>query len=319
MSIPVILDTDIGFDVDDVWALAFMLGCPELDVKLIVSDTGDTEYGARLIARLLDVAGRSDIPVGVGIPLDDNGRTHSAWLGEYQLDDYAGAVHTDGVGAMCTAIVDSPEPVTLISIGPVPNIAAALAREPAIADNARFVGMHGSLRRGYLGAPKPMREYNVKKFPVACQQVFTAPWERTITPLDTCGTVVLDGEHFTRVRTSNAGAFGGAAEHHAFTRVRTSNAPLAKAVMDNHFGWFQAVADWPVISDMDPSTQSSLLYDTVAVYLAFAEDLLEMETLPVLVTDDGKTLIDDRGAPTRCATGWRDYPAFQHLVAERLA
>ena len=36
MPVPVILDTDIGFDVDDVWALAFMLRCPELDVKLVI-------------------------------------------------------------------------------------------------------------------------------------------------------------------------------------------------------------------------------------------------------------------------------------------
>ena len=50
MPIPVILDTDIGLDVDDVWALAFMLRCPELDIRLIVTDTGDTHYSARLVA-----------------------------------------------------------------------------------------------------------------------------------------------------------------------------------------------------------------------------------------------------------------------------
>ena len=44
MGIPVIVDTDIGHDVDDVWALAFLLRCPELDVKLITTTTGDTLY-----------------------------------------------------------------------------------------------------------------------------------------------------------------------------------------------------------------------------------------------------------------------------------
>ena len=85
MPIPVILDTDIGFDVDDVWALAFLLRCPELDVKLIVTDTGDTYYSASLVAKLLEVAGRTDIPVGVGVPLDESARTHSKWLGDYRL------------------------------------------------------------------------------------------------------------------------------------------------------------------------------------------------------------------------------------------
>ncbi|MBC8270504.1 MAG: nucleoside hydrolase, partial [Gammaproteobacteria bacterium] len=53
MLTPVILDTDIGFDVDDVWALAFLLRCPELDIKLITTDTGDTHYSAKIVAKLL--------------------------------------------------------------------------------------------------------------------------------------------------------------------------------------------------------------------------------------------------------------------------
>ena len=81
MPVPVILDTDIGLDVDDVWALAFMLKCPEIDVKLITTNTGDTTYSARLVAKLLEIAGRTDIPVGVGIPLDLlPARTRPGWV-----------------------------------------------------------------------------------------------------------------------------------------------------------------------------------------------------------------------------------------------
>ena len=52
MKIPVVLDTDIGFDVDDVWALAYLLRCPELDVKLVVTSTGDTDYSAKIVAKM---------------------------------------------------------------------------------------------------------------------------------------------------------------------------------------------------------------------------------------------------------------------------
>jgi inosine-uridine nucleoside N-ribohydrolase len=52
--IPVILDTDIGGDIDDTWALAMLLRCPELDVRPVVSATGNTEYRAAIIARLLE-------------------------------------------------------------------------------------------------------------------------------------------------------------------------------------------------------------------------------------------------------------------------
>ena len=299
MAIPVILDTDIGHDVDDVWALAFLLNCPELDVKLITTCTGDTVYRARLVAKMLETAGREDVPIGIGVPLDATPKTHSKWLGEFDLLEYEGVVYRDGIGSICEAILGSEEEVTLLGIGPLPNIAAALAREPDIVGNARFVGMHGSLRRGYLGAPKPMREYNVKQHALACQAVFRANWQKTITPLDTCGTVMLDGERFQK--------------------IRNNEAPLVRAVIENHECWFEAVRDWPIVQELDASKSSSILYDTVAIYLAFAEEFLQMEELPILVTDDGKTLVDSEGSVVRCATDWRDKEAFLDLLVQRLS
>lgn len=299
MAIPVVLDTDIGFDVDDVWALAFLLNCPELDVRLITTATGDTTYRARVVAKLLQIANRTDIPIGIGIPLDHTPHTHESWLGSYDLQDYPGEIITDGVGAICEAITGADETVSLICIGPLPNIAAALSRSPEITSGARFIGMHGSLRRGYLGSPKPMREYNVKQHALSCRAVFQAPWEKVITPLDTCGTVYLDGDRFSA--------------------LRQSSNPVTQAVLANHFGWYEAVQDWPQLQDLNPARQTSVLYDSVAVYLAFGEALLEMETLPITVSEDGKTLIDEAGEPVRCATEWRDKPAFLDLLAERLS
>ena len=298
MLTPVILDTDIGFDVDDVWALAFLLRCPELDIKLITTDTGDTHYSAKIVAKLLQIAGRTDIPIGIGIPLDETQRTHEPWVTDFSLEDYAGEVLIDGVGALCEVVKNSPQKVSIICIGPVPNIAAALARAPDMVNNSRFIGMHGSIRRGYLGANKPMKEYNVKKHTLACQRVFATPWDITITPLDTCGTVLLRDDNFKA--------------------VSLSDDPLAKAVMENHFLWCEQVKDWPIISEIDPQAQSSLLYDTVAVYLAFSESLIEMEQLPIVITDDGKTLVDDAGQLVNCAMNWKDQDAFERLVTERL-
>jgi inosine-uridine nucleoside N-ribohydrolase len=300
VGVPVILDTDIGFDVDDVWARVFLLRCPELDVKLITTTTGDTVYRARLVAKILALMGREDIPIGIGIPLDDTAHTHDAWLGDYELSDFAGTVLRDGVGAMCEAILESEEMVSLVCIGPLPNVAAALAREPEITNNARFIGMHGSLRKGYLGAAKPMREYNVKLHALACRAVFSATWEKIITPLDTCGTVMLEGERFAKV-------FNSASE----------NSTSAIAI-DNHLQWFEAVQDWPLLKDMDRRKQSSVLYDSVAVYLAFSTDFVVMETLPIVVTPDGKTVIDEAGEPVACAMEWRDKDAFLDLLVERL-
>jgi inosine-uridine nucleoside N-ribohydrolase len=52
-KIPVVLDTDIGYDIDDTWALGFLLKSPEVDLKLVVSDTHDTTYSAQLLAKFL--------------------------------------------------------------------------------------------------------------------------------------------------------------------------------------------------------------------------------------------------------------------------
>jgi inosine-uridine nucleoside N-ribohydrolase len=293
-EIPVILDTDIGGDIDDTWALAMLLKSPELDLKLLVTDTGNTDYRARVAAKMLEVGGRTDVPVGVGIHLADETGPQESWVAGYELSDYPGVVYEDGVSALIETILDSPDPVTLICIGPVPNISAALEREPGVAGRARFVGMHGSVRLGYNGSKEISAEYNVQAHPQACQRAFAAPWDVTITPLDTCGLVHLKGEKYRR--------------------VRDSDDPLARAVIENYRIWAKRVR-W---TRVNAKKRSSTLFDTVAVYLAFSEELLVMEQLGIRVTDDGYTVIDDEAKVVNCAMAWRDLAAFEDLLVQRL-
>jgi inosine-uridine nucleoside N-ribohydrolase len=286
-KIPVILDTDIGDDIDDTWALAMMLKSPELDVKLVVTDTGNTTYRAKIAAKMLEIAGRTDVPVGVGLRLSDKEGGQSDWVKDYGLSSYPGNVYEDGVGALIDTIMNSPKPVTLICIGPVPNISVALEREPKIAERAKFVGMHGSVRKGYGGSDKVSAEYNVAAYPKECQKAFTALWDMTITPLDTCGLVVLQGEKYKK--------------------VCDSNDPIAKAVIENYNIWAKGTPD-----------RSSVLFDTVAVYLSFSEELLSMEKIGIRVTDDGYTVEDKDAKVINCAMGWKDLSAFEDFLVERL-
>lgn len=166
--IPVILDTDIGDDIDDTWALVFLLRSPELDLKLVTTDHGDTRYRAKIAARILETAGRTDVPVGIGVRTGGAEGPQAPWVKGYDLAKYPGKVHEDGVGTLIDLVLKSSEPITLLCTGPVPNIAAALEREPRIAERARFVGMHGSVRRGYGGKAEPDPEYNVKENAAAC-------------------------------------------------------------------------------------------------------------------------------------------------------
>jgi len=291
---PIILDTDIGGDIDDTWALAFLLKCPELDLKLVVTDFVNNDYRTRIAAKLLDVAGRSDIPVATGISGGKEATTgaQEPWISEYQLEDYPGIVHQDGVNAIIEIIMSSPDPVTLIAIGPAPNIRTALETEPRIAPRTRFVGMFGSIRKDIFNKEGAIAEWNVLCDIPSAKSVFTAPWlSRTITPLDTCGRVQLRDENYAK--------------------ILTCPNPLTKAVIENY-------RLWTATGGGNPDEHSSILYDTVAVYLAFSEARLEIEELGIRVTDDGFTRVDPVAPKWRCATSWLDLPGFEDFLVSRL-
>jgi inosine-uridine nucleoside N-ribohydrolase len=295
-KIPVIYDSDIGDDIDDTWALGLLLASPEFDIKLVVGDQGKAEYRAKLFAKFLERAGRTDIPIGFAFPVNiDGGGNQSDWVKDYDLSAYPGKIHQDGVQAIIDTIMQSPTPITVLAVGPLPNIAEALKREPKIAQKARFVGMHGSVRLGYGGSSKVSAEYNVRANAKACQIALRAPWDITITPLDTCGLIVLKGERYQK--------------------VRNSTNPIAKAIMENYVVWCKANLknnpnQW--------KTQSSTLFDTVAVYLAMADEYLKMETLGIAVTDDGYTKIDDKAKKMKVATAWKNRTAFEEYLVQRI-
>jgi inosine-uridine nucleoside N-ribohydrolase len=290
-KIPVILDTDIGDDIDDTWALVMLLKCPQIDVKLITTTAGRSAYRTAIIAKLLAAANRTDIPIGMGV----GGRESETgpvqpWVTGFDMARYKGKVHKDGVQALIDAINSSPSPVTVLAIGPCNTIAAALERQPSIAAKANLVGMQGSVYKGYDGG-KPGPEWNVVKFIPGAQKVFSAPWRSAvITPLDTCGSIRLTGERFQA--------------------MADSDDPAVKALMESYRIWAQD----------DKVDASTVLFDTVAVYLALpgAKPLLKMEDLRLKVTNEGVTAIDPTGAKMSVATDWNDLDGYADLLVQIL-
>ena len=294
-KIPVILDTDIGEDIDDTWALGFLLKCPELDVKLITTSTDDTKIKAKLVAKFLEIAGRTDIPIGIGPPENTRKGKQYHWIKDYKLSQYPGSVHENGMEVLCSTIMDSTDPITLIAIGPLRTVAGALKINPHITENARFVGMQGSIRIGYQDTTSPLPEYNVIRDIQACQDVFQAPWEKTITPLDTCGNIVLSGEHFERI-------------------MNCDNI-IAQLIKENFEIWARRRRMHYLINR---DKKTSVLFDTVAIYLSFCEELVNIEALKIEVTEKGITKISENGNNIRCATSWKNVQAFKELLVNRL-
>lgn len=287
---PIILDTDLGDDIDDTWALCMLLGLPDADVRLITTAAGDAPAKTRLIAKMLERLNRTDIPLGTGIGSKTGNMNQAQWLGDYDLADYTGTVHADGVGAMIDVIRASSEPVTLLVLGPQMNLKAALERAPDIAQKARVVAMAGSVHIGYNGKEGRQPEWNVVCDVPAAKAVFAAPWEITIAPLDLCGTLTLSGEQYRR--------------------VAESTSPRAQVVMENYAIWANRGSY--------AADASSVLFDTAAVYLVLDDALCEMETINLIVDDQGNTVPDENGRPVRCGLRWKDRTAFDELLINAL-
>jgi inosine-uridine nucleoside N-ribohydrolase len=292
-KIPVILDTDIGDDIDDTWALVVLLKSPQFDLKLVTTTFGKAEYRAKIIAKLLTAAHRTDVTIGLG----EGGRMGTGgqepWVRDYRLSDYPGRIEQDGPAAIARTIAASPRPMTVIAIGPPTTLAAAVERYPEMAPKAAFSGMHGSVRKGY-GGGKVSAEWNVRAVPAAAQRVLSAPWRQiSITPLDTCGLVNLGGARFES--------------------LKRSRDPLTQVLLENYRIWAKK-------DRLDQLKGTSTLYDTVAVYLAYpgSRPLVRLEPLSIAVTRDGFTRIDPAGAKMSVATEWNDLDGYRDFLVKIL-
>ena len=307
-KIPVIFDTDICDDIDDTWALAMLINSNEFDVKLITTAVGNTSSKVKTVAKFLEIVGRTDIPIGVGVQQHKGGHRQDAWAKNYDLSKYPGKIYEDGIQALVDTVMKSRKPIKVVAVGPLPNIAAALEREPKIAEKSEFVGMHGSVYRGYGNSSKISAEYNVKACVKEAQKVFTAGWDMTITPLDTCGIIHLKGQKYQK--------------------VLNRNSPSTRALIENYRAWYKQgilskekdISESELTKRVDKklNSSSSTLFDTVAIYLAMSTDLVKMEKLPIKVTDDGYTRIDKNGKMINCATEWKDLGAFEDFLVSRL-
>jgi inosine-uridine nucleoside N-ribohydrolase len=183
-----VLDTDIGDDIDDAFALALALRSPEIKLLGIETAFGDTELRARLVDRYLSAVGRTDIPVLAGKATPhDNVFTQAAYA-----EREPARKHKDGVQFLLDQIKAHPGQVTLIAIGPLVNVGEAIRRDPETFKKLkRVVMMGGSVYRGYGNGRPPEPEWNIKLDPEAAKLLFGAgvpiymmPLDSTQVPLD---------------------------------------------------------------------------------------------------------------------------------------
>ena len=184
----VLIDTDIGDDIDDALALGLALTSPELKVVGITASWGDTLLRARLLDRLLFETGHPEIPVAIG-PVK-----HHAGEGAFSQAQWASRqaarTYPDAVDLLLSTIRTHPDALTLIAVAPLTTVAAAFDRDPVTFRRLHaIVLMGGSVHRGYgdLGYAAnhgPDAEYNIAMDPKAAHTVFEAGIPLFMMPLD---------------------------------------------------------------------------------------------------------------------------------------
>ena len=184
----IIIDTDIGDDIDDAFAVALALRSPEVQILGISTVFGDTQVRARLLDRLLGEAGRQDIPVLMGTPTD--AKTSLSQRRYAEGGHFARATHAGAVPFILDQIRRAPGQVTLVCIGPLVNVGALIDQDAATFRKLRrVVLMGGSIERGYgdLGYSKPHgpdAEWNIKNDPRSAQKLLASGVPVFMMPLD---------------------------------------------------------------------------------------------------------------------------------------
>ena len=197
---PVIYDTDMAHE--DMFAALFLLSHPNVDVRAItVTGTGEAHCGPGVsnAMGLVSLSGHEDIPVACGreIPLAGNHEFPAEWR---QGADEAYGVAIPGGGAasdlsapalIIELVQNSDEPITIVAVGTLTNIAEAIQQEPGISTDIRqifvmggAVEVEGNVGNSGVGMQNKYAEWNIYIDPVAANIVFNSGIPVVLVPLD---------------------------------------------------------------------------------------------------------------------------------------
>ena len=207
----VLLDSDIGSDVDDALALSVLLGSPEVDLVGVTTVYGDTTVRARLAARLIDLAtAGKKVPVIPGAQMPLSGRP--VWWAGHEgkafddLDTQPISQRRDAAEFLAEAAAAHPGQISLLAIGPLTNIANAMRIDPAFARNIGHLHVMG----GHFGHPAPAAEHNIICDVDAAREVFDSAMPITVTGLEITTQLQLGPDSVKAI--AQAGALGSALE-----------------------------------------------------------------------------------------------------------
>ncbi len=267
-KVALLIDTDIGDDIDDALALALALSSPELDVRGITTVHRDAHTRALLVCRILHAIGRHDTAVASGRPAletpDFRGQLQYGLRPSFRIRPE----REPAVEFLYRQLQARPGELTLVALGPLTNLGELLTRHPDCKPwIKRIVLMGGAVRTGYDERSPLVAEWNVRSDIKAAQAVFASGVPLVVAPLD--GTISL------KLETGRLG------------RIFQARTPLARELHALYQLWDKA---------------TPTLFDPLAVALCFEERFCKLEDLCLQVDDQGFTRVANGKPNARVAT-----------------
>ncbi|SEO61993.1 nucleoside hydrolase [Paenibacillus sp. OV219] len=265
----IIIDTDIGDDIDDALAIAFALESPELEVIGITTVFKNVTARAKLAVNLLRMAGRADIPVFAGIGSPILNKVDVKEIPNQYAEEKDG--HVDGFGTkaidfIIDTVMSSDGDITIVPIGPLTNIAIAILKEPELKHKVKEIVMMGGCFYSHLS------EWNIRCDPEAARVVFESGIPIKAVGLDVTVECVLTKEDVDRLLTSPK-----------------KSASYLPEVLTR---WQQVVTD-----------HYPMMHDPLAICAIFDDNLLEWQQDDIVVETQGEFT---RGATyNKSALYWR--------------
>ena len=201
----ILLDTDIGTDVDDAIALALILASPELDLRAVTTVSGDVILRSRIAKKLLTIGGKPAVPVAAGIQRPVLRQRNFLCIGHEGrgIVSPSESLRVEPAHAVDVLIdVIRRERPHVVCIGPLSNLAVAIMKEPDIVLAIPQLTVMG----GFLGLHRdvPRVEYNFASDAEAAIVVLNAGIRTTIVPLDVTWQVALRMSHMALLRQSRS-------------------------------------------------------------------------------------------------------------------
>ena len=251
-----IIDTDIGDDIDDAYALAFALNSPEFEIQAILTNNRYEEERAKIAHKLIKTTNKN-IPVFEGVKGGKGGLTQKDFI---KYSQFKPRKLEHNINFFKKLFQNN---IYYISLGSLTNVQFLIETIPEVEEKMRFFIMGGTLKTNYHGKRRIIPEWNIASDVKSSQKVFRSKADITMIGLDCTWNLELSKNNIIK--------------------IRKSGIPLNIALNELYTYWKRYHKRNPV------------LHDPFTLAILIDKSLVEFQNYKISVDDRGRTVRDSNG------------------------